>query len=80
MEKDIKAIILLLATQAMINLGEIKDPLTQEEQINLDSAQIFIQLLEVLAEKTQGNLTDEEKKFFDEVRDNLAQVYKRKLN
>jgi hypothetical protein len=80
MDKDIKAIIILLATQAMINLGEIQDPLTQESKNDLEGAALFIELLDVLETKTKGNLTAEEESFFAEVRENLDKVYNKKLN
>lgn len=77
MEKDIKAIIILLATQAMINLGEIQDPVTHESRNNLEGAAVFIELLDVLETKTRGNLTDQEVTFLAEVRENLDKVYKK---
>lgn len=78
MDRDIKSIIVLLATQAMINLGEIKNPISQESQVNLDGAEVFMDLLEVLENKTEGNLEDEESVFLTDIRDNLEKVYKKK--
>jgi len=80
MDKDIKAIILLLATQAMINLGEIQDPITGESKDDLQGATTFIQLLDVLELKTRGNLTSEEEAFLADVRDNLDKIYNKKFN
>jgi len=80
MDKDIKAIIILLATQAMINMGEIRDPVTQESRNDLEGAALFIELLDVLETKTKGNLTASEENFFTEVRENLDKVYHKKLN
>ncbi|NIT26206.1 MAG: DUF1844 domain-containing protein [Candidatus Aminicenantes bacterium] len=80
MEIDIKSIIVLLATQAMINMGEIQDPLTQEAKNDLEGASVFMQLLDVLELKTKGNLTPQEEAFLVEVKDNLDQVYNKKLN
>jgi hypothetical protein len=80
MDKDIKAIIILLATQAMINMGEIQDPVTQESKDDLEGAALFIELLDVLETKTKGNLTAAEETFFTEVRENLDKVYNKKLN
>lgn len=79
MEKDIKAIALLLTTQSMINLGEIEDPITKETRFDLEGAEVFIQLLGVLKEKTEGNLTPEEKNYLVEMLDNLEKVHKKKL-
>lgn len=80
MNRDIKAIILLLATQAMINLGEIRDPITTEAKFDLEGATVFLELLDVLANKTKGNLTDEEETFLSDIRNNLDQLYNKKLN
>jgi len=79
MDKDIKAIIVLLATQSMINMGEIQDPLHQDKKIDLEGASTFMKLLEVLEEKTNGNLTAEEENFLKDVRDNLDRVYNKKI-
>jgi hypothetical protein len=78
MKKDITAIITLLATQSMIHLGEIPDPLTKETSISLDRAQIFIDLLSILKKKTEGNLSRDEQDFFDDVLTNLNQVFQKK--
>jgi hypothetical protein len=80
MEIDIKSIIVLLATQAMINMGEIQDPITRESKNDLQGASLFIQLLDVLKMKTRGNLTSQEEAFLTEVRANLGQVYNKKLD
>lgn len=80
MDKDIKAIIILLATQAMINMGEIPDPVTQEPKDDLEGAVLFIDLLDVLETKTKGNLTPEEGTFLLEVKQNLDKVYNKKIS
>jgi len=79
MKRDIKAIILLLATQAMINLGEIKDPVSNESILNIDGARVFIELLEELEIKTRGNLTDEEDVFLTDILADLKKVFEKKL-
>lgn len=79
MKRDIKAIILLLATQAMINLGEIKDPVSGESILNIDGAQVFIELLEELEIKTRGNLTDEEDAFLTDILTDLKKVFEKKM-
>ncbi len=78
MKRDIKSIVTLLATQSMINLGEIADPITKKTTINLDNAKIFIDLVDVLEKKTTGNLSKEEKGFINDVLKNLNQVYQNK--
>lgn len=79
MKRDINAIATLLATQSMINLGEIVDPLTKSTSQNLPGAKIFIDLVEVLKKKTAGNLSVEEEKFMKDVLGNLKKVYQNKI-
>ena len=79
MKKDIKSIILILATQCMINLGEIKDPISKDIKSDLNGAELFIELLEELEMKTKGNLTEGEKEFIIGVIDNLKKLYDKKL-
>ena len=78
MEKDIKAIALLLTTQAMINLGEIEDPVTKNKNINIPGAEVFVELLHVLKDKTEGNLTQPEEDFISELLENVDRVFDKK--
>lgn len=79
MNRDIKAIVTLLATQSMINLGEITDPITKDININLASAKLFIDLLEELEKKTRGNLSEDEETFMQDIIKNLEKVYDNKI-
>ncbi|MHC4600905.1 MAG: DUF1844 domain-containing protein [Planctomycetota bacterium] len=54
-----------LSTQVMLNLGEIANPVTGESRVDLTHAKYNIDLLGVLKEKTQGNLTAEEERALD---------------
>lgn len=49
-----------LSSSALIQLGELPDPITKKSDKNLDVAQQTIDLLGLLQEKTKDNLTDEE--------------------
>jgi hypothetical protein len=49
-----------LAMQALMALGEIAHPVTQEKQADLPQAQYLIDVLQMLSEKTQGNVTPQE--------------------
>jgi len=49
-----------LVFQAMIFLGEIPHPLTNEMEKNLTQAKMIIDTLAMLKEKTTGNLTTQE--------------------
>ncbi len=56
-----------LATNAFMQLGEIADPVSGQRVENLPGAQEFIGILNVLREKTKGNLTAEESRGLDQV-------------
>ena len=49
-----------LAFQAMVFLGEIPNPITNQTEKNLHQAKFIIDTLALLREKTKGNLTKEE--------------------
>lgn len=52
--------ILSLATSAFIHLGEEADPATGRKSVELTNARQVIDLIALLEEKTQGNLSKEE--------------------
>jgi hypothetical protein len=54
-----------LASNALLYLGEIPDPETNHPRINLTLAQQTIDILSMLRDKTQGNLTVEEDELFE---------------
>ena len=59
--------ILSLNTAALIHLGELPDPVTQKKKVNLLLAKQTINTLEMLKEKTKGNLTIDEEKLLDTI-------------
>ena len=79
METEFKSIVLLLTTQAMINLGEINDPVSNTSNPDKKNSALFISLVEKLKEKTEGNLTKGEDIFLNEVISNLNRIFKSKF-
>jgi len=67
--------ILSLHTSALIHLGLIQDPGTNQKTVSLEIAQQNIGLLEILKEKTSGNLTDDETKLMDNILYELRMAY-----
>lgn len=57
---DFCTFLLSLGTSAMLHLGEIPDPDGGEAVVNLGLARQTIDLLDLIRQKTTGNLTDEE--------------------
>jgi hypothetical protein len=65
---DLSYLVVFLATQAMLCLGEYPDPETGEKvEENLPGAKHAIDLLGVIQEKTQGNISDEEQRLLEGV-------------
>jgi len=79
-KRDIRAIVILLATQGMIHLGEIADPLGGRKTVNINGARFFVDLLAELQRKTQGNLLAQEAVFVDETLENLQKIIAKKSN
>jgi len=67
--------ILSLSTSVLVNLGELPDPLKNENDINLPLAKQTIGLIEMLAEKTKGNLTEDEDRLIDGMLYDLRMKY-----
>jgi len=59
-EMDFSSFIFSLSTSALLHLGEIPDPITQERNKDLPLAKQTIDILGMLQEKTKGNLTSDE--------------------
>lgn len=70
-EKKIDAnffhLVLSLQMAAMQQMGKIASPLSGKVEKNLDQARLSIDMLSMIAEKTTGNLTHEEKDLMDRV-------------
>ncbi len=77
---DFSSLVLPFYTQAVINLGLAKDPLTNKEEKNLELAMRLIDLLEILKKTTKGNLKPEEEKFLDACLHQLRTAYMEKLD
>ncbi len=77
---DFSSLVLPFYTQAVINLGLAKDPLTNKEEENLELAMRSIDLLALLKKTTKGNLKPEEEKFLDDCLHQLRTAYMEKLD
>ena len=74
-EASMLTLILFLANSAQLGLGMMPDPDAQAPQRDLPQAQFYIDLLGMLKQKTQGNLTQEEADFLAEVLYGLRMTY-----
>ena len=67
--------VMMHAQNAALFLGQIPNPKTVEAEINLDLARMFIDQLEMIQEKTRGNLTNEEAMVLRNALSNLQMAY-----
>ncbi len=67
--------IVSLAQGAYVQLGIVEDPFTKEKKEDLDAASSTIDLLDLLKQKTKGNLTKEEEALLDEILYDLRVKY-----
>ena len=74
-EASFEVLISTMATQALFSLGGIPDPRTGQRRAHLGLARHHIDLLTVLQEKTQGNLSDEENTMLTQTLYELRQRY-----
>ena len=67
-----------LASQALMFMGAIRDPMTGQTHQDLQQSQAMIEMLGMLEEKTKGNLAKEEadmlKQVLDEVRMHFVRI------
>ena len=64
---DFSTFIMSLTSSAFYHLGDIADPETGKTETNLPAVQQTIDMLIMLKEKTQGNLTEEEAKLLEQL-------------
>ena len=68
-----------LSMQAMIFLGLIPNPLTKKTEVNLEQSRYIIDTIDMLKEKTKGNLTAEETELIEAALYELKMKYAEKM-
>jgi len=68
-------LVVMLASSAKIDLGELPHPYYKDKDLNLPRARITINMISSLIKKTSGNLNIEEKKVLREVLDDIQKTY-----
>jgi hypothetical protein len=78
-EKNIAQLFIQLILQnqqmAMISLGKVKNPVSDTLEKNLEYAKLSIDTLDMLVQKTKGNLSEYEKKLLTETVNQLKIIY-----
>jgi hypothetical protein len=72
---SLEMLVTTLATEALVALGQVPHPVTGERQTLRNQAQYLIDTVEVLREKTKGNLTSDEQHMIDSVLHQLRMVF-----
>jgi uncharacterized protein YjaG (DUF416 family) len=65
---------------ALMTMGKLKNPVSDTVEKNLELSKITIDTLDMLAEKTKGNLSEYEEKYLNEVIKELKLNYIEELN
>ena len=68
-------IISTFATQAAVALGQVANPVTNKTETDLEQAKFAIDLLQILEEKSKGNLTDEEEGLMTDILYRLRMLF-----
>ena len=74
---DLTALLVMLYSDAMANLGQAPDPVTGRPHVDLDQARFAIDLLAMLQEKTRSNRTPDESAVLEEMLSTLRMGYVR---
>jgi len=72
---DFTSFILSLSSSVLMHLGVVENPVTKKTEKELPVARQTIDLIELLKDKTDGNLTEEESKLMDNVLHELRMLY-----
>lgn len=72
---DFNFFITTLALQTAISLGQMENPATNKKEENLPQAKFIIDTLDMIKQKTKGNLTKEEQEMLDNLLYELRTQY-----
>ena len=64
-----------LVSQAWMQLGKIKNPISDKIETNLEAASLTIDMLSMLLDKTKGNISDQEVKILEQSINELRMNY-----
>ncbi len=77
---DFSSIVFPIYTQALVKLGLLEDPQSGKLETNLEYAKRLIDILDLLRDRTKGNLEEEEEKFLEAVLSQLKLHYLKKID
>ncbi len=68
------------AVQTLVHLGKMSNPMTGETSVDMANAKYSIDILGILQEKTNGNLSEEEDEYLANLLRDLRMEYVAVLN
>jgi hypothetical protein len=68
-------LVVMLSSSAMQQLGKIVNPLNNKTEVNLEAAQVTIDMLTMIKNKTEGNLDQDESKMLSDILASLQMNY-----
>ena len=74
-EIDFSTFVISLSTQALMNLGEIANPVSEKIDADISVAKQMIDILGMLKEKTRGNLNANEDRLIEGILFDLRMKY-----
>jgi hypothetical protein len=77
---DFSSFVLSLSSTVLVGIGEIPDPITKETKKNIGLAKQMIDIINMLKEKTKGNLTKEEDELIQGLCSELKMKYLQAVN
>jgi hypothetical protein len=77
---DFGSVVFPFYSQALIKLGSMEDPIKGGEDVDLDFAKRLIEILDLLKERTKGNLEPGESDFLESCLIQLKMHYMQKAN
>ena len=72
---SLEMLLTMFASEAMIALGQLPNPANNELTLSLDHARYAIDMLEMLQEKTKGNLEPNEEKMLEDLLHQLRMLF-----
>ncbi len=60
-----------LQMQAMMNMGKLKNPVTDKIEKDLEAARVSVDMIEMIKDKTINNLSDDENKIITHILSDL---------
>jgi hypothetical protein len=78
-EVTFSSFVMSLATQAMVQLGQMAPPPGMEIPVDIESGKGTIDILGMIQSKTRGNLSKEEDKFLEDVLHTLRVSYVKRV-